>query len=251
MTTPDFVLGRDGTRIAYSVHPGPKPVLLVHGFGTTGSYNWERTGWVQALADAGRGSITVDLRGHGRSGKPHDADSYATQMMGADLLAVLDAAGVRRADVVAYSMGARVASALTQLAPERVSAIVIGGAGPMELFASWNLDEVRGYLRDNTPPRDDTISTVLRAILSGGGADSEALLACIEGVSGSALGVPATVPALFVVGELDPIASGAEGLALDWGSDVVTLPGRTHLSAPSSRAFQDAAIGFFANALHR
>lgn len=246
MSTPDFVLGRDGTRIAYTVHSGAKPVLFVHGFGSSGSYNWERTGWVQAMADAGRGAITVDLRGHGRSGKPHDSGAYATEMMGADLLAVLDGAGVRRADVVAYSMGARVASALTQLAPERVSAIVIGGAGPMELFASWNLDEVRAYLHDNTPPSDETIATVLRAVLSGG-ADADALLACIEGVSGSPLAVPATVPALFVVGELDPIASGAEGLALDWGSDVVTLPGRTHLSAPSSRAFQDAAIGFFAD----
>ena len=45
-------------------------------------------------------------------------------------MAVLDSAGADVVDVVGYSMGNRVVSALAELAPERVRRVVIGGSGP-------------------------------------------------------------------------------------------------------------------------
>ena len=49
---------------------GLRPVLLIHGFSSSSKLNWEDTGWISALLEAGRRVITVDLPGHGRSGAP-------------------------------------------------------------------------------------------------------------------------------------------------------------------------------------
>ena len=243
----------DGVLIAYRVHgdlhgaadASRPPVLLVHGFASTAAITWEGTGWVRSLRDAGRAAIDVDLRGHGESDKPVDADDYAPERLGGDLVAVLDSAGVDVVDVVGYSMGNRVVSALTELAAERVRRVVIGGAGPNELFASWDLDDARGVLERDEPARNAVIEQVLRPAIAAG-ADREALLACIEGVSGAPLTIPGDIPTLFVAGENDPVPQGARELALEWDADYVSIPGRDHVSTLTSRAFKDAALAFLA-----
>lgn len=246
-----FAESPDGVLIAYRVHgaidadAALPPVLLVHGFASNDDVTWERTGWVKALQDAGRAVITLDLRGHGESDKPVDAESYAPARLGADLVAVLESAGAERADLVGYSMGNRVISAMTALAPERARRVVIGGAGPRELFASWDLDEARAVLLRDEPSRDPVIEQVLRPAISAG-ADREALLACIEGVVGAPLSIPGDIPTLFVVGEADTVPDGVRELALEWDSDLVTIPGRDHVSTLTARAFKDAAITFLA-----
>jgi pimeloyl-ACP methyl ester carboxylesterase len=241
----------DGVLIAYRIHGdlttdgGPPPVLLVHGFASDSVVTWEGTGWVRALVEAGRPVVTVDLRGHGASDKPTTGDAYAPDRLGADLVAVLDSAGVRAVDVVGYSMGNRVVSALCELAPDRVRRAVVGGAGPTELFATWSLDEARAYLVDDVPPANRLIAEVLGPAIRAG-ADREALLACIEGVQGAPLAIPGGIPVLFVAGEQDPVPRGVQELALDWGSDLVTIPGRDHVSTLTARAFKDAVIAFLA-----
>ena len=248
---------RDGVLIAYRVHGGGDgdsggdtagalpPVLLVHGFASNDQVTWEGTGWVNALLAAGRTVVTLDLRGHGESDKPVDADSYAPELLGADLRSVLDSAGASTADAIGYSMGNRVISALTQLAPERVRRVVIGGAGPRELFASWDLDDVRAVLLRDEPSRNRVIEQVLRPAIAAG-ADREALLACIEGFAGAPLSIPGDIPTLFIAGENDPVPEGAQELAREWGSDFVSIPGRDHVSTLTARAFKTAAIEFLA-----
>lgn len=243
----------DGSLVAYRVHGdvdrdadgSPPPVLLVHGFASNAVVTWEGTGWVRALADAHRSVIDVDLRGHGDSDKPVDADAYAPERLGSDLVAVLDSAGADVVDVIGYSMGNRVVSALAELAPERVRRVVIGGAGPNELFASWDLEDARAVLLRDEPARNPVIEQVLRPAIRAG-ADREALLACIEGVSGAPLLIPGDIPTLFVAGEDDPVPRGVQELALEWGADYVSIPGRDHVSTLTSRAFKDAAIEFLA-----
>ena len=56
--------------------------------------------------------------------------------------------------------------------------------------------------------------------------------------------IPGDIPTLFVAGEADPVPRGARELALDWGADFVSIPGRDHVSTLTSRAFKDAAIAF-------
>ncbi|MDF0514534.1 alpha/beta fold hydrolase [Agromyces sp. H3Y2-19a] len=251
-----YAEGADGVLIAYRVHRAAMtrddsataalpPVLLVHGFASTARVTWEGTGWVKALNEAGRTAVTVDLRGHGESDKPVGDDDYRPERLGADLIAVLDTERIARVDAVGYSMGNRVISALAALAPERLRRVVVGGAGPNELFASWRLDEVRALLIDGVPTANPVIEQVLRPAIEAG-ADPEALLAVVAGVSGAPLAIPGDVPTLFVAGEADPVPAGAQQLALDWGADFVSIPGRDHVSTLTSRLFKDAAIGFLA-----
>ena len=89
------------------------------------------------------------------------------------------------------------------------------------------------------------IEQVLRPAIDAG-ADRDVLLAVIEGVAGAPLVIPGDIPTLFVVGENDPVPAGVQQLALEWGADLVTIPGRDHVSTLTSRAFKTAAIEFLA-----
>ncbi|KGJ71810.1 hypothetical protein GY21_19645 [Cryobacterium roopkundense] len=230
-------------RVAYDVVPGDRPVLLVHGFASTAADTWGVTGWVAFLADAGRGVITPDLRGHGRSDAPQRAAEYAPRQMAADLVAVLDDLELEQVDVIAYSLGSRVAAALTRLAPERVRRVVLGGAGPIEHFATWDPAAVERFVTDGQLPNDPTIAAVLGAAIAGG-ANRPALLACVQGMTGSVLDVPAGIPRFYVAGSADPIPEGVAELARTVGAEYLGLPGRTHMNALGSRAFKVAALDF-------
>ncbi|WP_434316650.1 alpha/beta fold hydrolase [Leifsonia sp. P73] len=153
-------------RIHVERHPGADPVLLVHGFATTGALTWESTGWVAALAEAGRGAIVPDLRGHGASDAPHDPAAYSPDLLAEDLLAVLDEQGLDRADVIGYSMGSWVALALVGLAPERVRRLVVGGVGTVEQFAHWGVEAVQRAILDGaeTLPADAPLAPLLASL---------------------------------------------------------------------------------------
>lgn len=204
-----FAFAGDGTKIWYESAPGPRPVLLVHGFASDSRRNWTDTGWLRALAE--HGYVTVDLRGHGQSDKP--SSGYSPENMARDLLAVLDAASVSTVDVVTYSMGGIIAWELARLAPERVHWMVLGGIGR------------------RPAAKEDMLRVQER--LSG-----ENLSACIDGMAGSRIEGTAPVPVLFAAGDNDEFASDAP-------EPLVSLRKRNHFNAVSSRAFKQAALQFF------
>jgi pimeloyl-ACP methyl ester carboxylesterase len=70
--------------------------------------------------------IAVDPLGHGASDRPHQQDAYLPAGVTADLVAVLDAEGVRRATVWGYSRGGWLAANLASRHPDRVERLVIG-----------------------------------------------------------------------------------------------------------------------------
>ncbi|WP_168770973.1 alpha/beta fold hydrolase [Glaciibacter flavus] len=241
-----YAEARDGALISYDVHGGGRPgvpVLFVHGFAADAAVTWEQTGWLRALGD--RPLVTMDLRGHGASDKPTDADAYAPIVQGADLLAVLDSAGVDEVDVVAYSMGTRVASALGEIAPERIRRVVLGGTGPIERFATWDIAEVERMLHGGDPAEDRITRAVLRRALEAGN-DPEAMLACVRGMTGAPLIAPGDAPVLFVAGELDDVTEGARQLAEDWSAHYVSIPGRDHINVLTARAYKDTVVDFLA-----
>lgn len=94
------------------------PLVLLHGFTQTGS-SWAPV--VEGLVPTGRGVVTVDLPGHGRSSPELDGVDLATS-------SALVAATTGRAVYVGYSMGGRVALRLALDRPELVEAIVLIGA---------------------------------------------------------------------------------------------------------------------------
>jgi pimeloyl-ACP methyl ester carboxylesterase len=64
--------GRDGVELAFREMGAGPPELLLHGFFTTGSAAWIRSGHAARLASRGHRAIMPDMRGHGDSSRPHD-----------------------------------------------------------------------------------------------------------------------------------------------------------------------------------
>lgn len=229
-------------------HPGADPVLLVHGFASTGALTWEATGWVAALAEAGRGAIVPDLRGHGRSDAPHDPAAYSPELLAQDLLAVLDEQGVDRVDVIGYSMGSWVSLALVGLAAHRVRRLVVGGVGTVEQFGRWGVAPVQAALRGDPAALapDSPLAPLLASLRQAPGVDREALAACAAGMATHPLPLASTVPTLLVAGDADPVAQDAAEAARLLGARLVLLPNRNHVTALSARGFKAAALPFLA-----
>ena len=114
-----------GVHIHYELEGRGTPLLLVHGL--TGSLeSWIARGYVEALQDHYR-VVLVDLRGHGRSDRPHDPGAYSSSSVAGDIVAVLDGLGIERAHYMGYSMGSAVA--LGCLLPHthgRLSSLILG-----------------------------------------------------------------------------------------------------------------------------
>ena len=117
------------SRSLISTKGAGEPIVLVHGFASNKEVNWVNPGWVKTLTRAGRRAIALDNRGHGASSKLYDPAAYHSATMAEDVRALLDHLGIERADVMGYSMGARIAAFLRVDHPERVRSVVIGGLG--------------------------------------------------------------------------------------------------------------------------
>ena len=115
----------DGCRLSWTAEgPADAPaLLLLHALGTTVDL-W--TPQVDRLAAAFR-VIRFDTRGHGASDAP--PGPYVLDRLGRDALAVLDAAGARRAHVCGVSLGGQAALWLAVHAPERVTGVVAANTG--------------------------------------------------------------------------------------------------------------------------
>src|SRR5215475_13771163 len=97
-----------------------EPIVLVHGFASTKDVNWVQPGWVTALMHTGRRVIAFDNRGHGASTKLYDPSSYHSATMAEDVRALLDHLNIERADVMGYSMGARITAFFALRHPARL-----------------------------------------------------------------------------------------------------------------------------------
>ena len=113
-------------------------VLLLHGFPDS-SYLWRHQ--VPALVGAGRRVIAPDLRGFGASDRPEGVDAYRMRRLVGDVLAVLDACGVERADVVGHDFGAGIAWVLAGFLPARVERLVALSVGHPNTYRSLPVEE--------------------------------------------------------------------------------------------------------------
>ena len=240
---------------------GLRPVLLLHDFSSSSKLNWEDTGWLAALLEAGRRVITVDLPGHGRSGAPEDRDSYAPSRIRADLLQVAFDAGVRPVqegdpssglDIVGYSLGSRLAWEFGATQPEIVHRLVMGGPNIADPLAAFDLVAAQRYLADGTPIADESTASLLKMAQLLPSNNIFALLSLVEAIKDEpydpAEAVP-HMPMLLVAGDQDDRAATMPQLAelgIKAGSmaEQLVLPGRNHTNAITSRTFKQGAIAF-------
>ncbi|HEX4435396.1 MAG TPA: alpha/beta hydrolase [Solirubrobacteraceae bacterium] len=114
-------LRADGTELSGEISGEGVPVVLLHGLTATRRYVVMGS---RTLQRSGHRVIAYDARGHGRSGPAAEGD-YGYPRLAADLGAVLDAAGVRRAVLAGSSMGAQTAVRFALENPERVAGLVL------------------------------------------------------------------------------------------------------------------------------
>jgi pimeloyl-ACP methyl ester carboxylesterase len=100
---PEFTVERDGVTLAGEEAGEGVPVVLLHGLTATRRYVVMGS---RALERSGHRVVAYDARGHGRSSPAPDASAYTYPELSADLLAVLDDRGIRRAVLAGASMGA-------------------------------------------------------------------------------------------------------------------------------------------------
>ncbi len=121
----------NGARIHVRVGGHGPAVVMLHGFGTTGDM-WGHL--ASALIDDHM-LVVPDLRGLGLSSKPDGG--YDKKNQAADVVSVMDALGVRRAQLVTHDIGIMVGFAVAATNPERVSRWVaidapLPGVGPWD-----------------------------------------------------------------------------------------------------------------------
>ncbi len=235
--------------IAYLDEGEGDPIVLVHGFASTKEVNWAAPGWITTLTRAGRRVIALDNRGHGQSGKLYDPAAYHTTLMAEDVRALLDHLRIERADVMGYSMGARITAFLALKHPGRVRSAILGGLG-IKLVNGVGLPEDIAVALEAPSLADvtDTMGRMFRAFADQTGSDRRALAACIRGTRQTLSEQDVAqirVPMLIAVGTADPIAGSAHDLAaLIPGARALDIPGRDHMLTVGDKVFKTAVLEF-------
>jgi pimeloyl-ACP methyl ester carboxylesterase len=235
--------------ISYLDEGEGEPIVLVHGFASNREVNWVHPGWVTTLARAGRRVIALDIRGHGASSKLYEPAAYDSATMAEDVRALLDHLGLARADVMGYSMGARITAFLAVNHPARVRALILGGLG-IRLVEGVGLP---GSIADALEARSladvsDPTGRVFRAFAEQTQSDLKALAACIRGSRQTlsreqVAGVAA--PVLVAVGTKDQVAGSGPALAaLIPGGRALEIPDRDHMLAVADKVFKAGVIDF-------
>jgi pimeloyl-ACP methyl ester carboxylesterase len=228
-----------------------EPILLIHGFASNHRINWINPRWVETLTQAGRRVVAFDNRGHGQSEKLHAPSDYHADLMTKDAANLLAHLGVESADVMGYSMGARIASFLALAEPSRVRSLVLGGLGD-RLVRDGGLPEAIAEALE-APSLDslvDPTQRLFRGFAEQTKSDRAALAACVRGSRRNLTRAEAariTQPTLVAVGERDTLAGDpAKLVALFPRAELLVIPGRDHNLAVGDKAFKAGALDFLA-----
>ncbi|RYE10359.1 MAG: alpha/beta hydrolase [Hyphomicrobiales bacterium] len=239
----------NGIEIAYEIFGEGRPILLIHGFASSGRINWFNTGWVEALREAGYQPITIDNRGHGASRKVYDPKLYFAHDMADDAAALLDHLGLKTVPVIGYSMGARIAAYLSFRHPARVRCAIWGGMGLNLITGLEDSEEIiEALTAESLADVKGATGRQFRIFADHSRADRAALAACMissrEPMPEAEVRQIAT-PVLVAVGEADEMAGDPHGLAalLPQG-EAFQIPKRNHMLATGDPKFKAAAVKF-------
>lgn len=239
----------NGVEIAYLDEGEGEPILLIHGFASNLEANWIAPNWVRTLTKAGRRVIAYDNRGHGESEKLYEPALYGAPTMAEDARRLLDHLGIEQADLLGYSMGARISAFFTFAHPERVRSVVFGGLG---------INMVRGMIGSGplahaleVPSAEDVTNATARSFrvfAEQTHSDLKALAACMRGprekVTPEQLAT-ITVPSLVAVGSKDVIGGSGAALAeLIPGAQFLDIGDRDHMRAVGDSRFKQGVVDF-------
>jgi len=239
----------DGVEIAFLDEGAGDPVLLIHGFASNTVVNWVDTGWIRFLTGNGFRVISMDNRGHGRSQKLYRVEDYGAPQMAEDARRLLDHLGISRADVMGYSMGARITAFLALAHPDRVRSCIFGGLGINMVRGMAGTGPIAHALEaESIDQVTNPTARTFRAFAEQTKSDLKALAACIRSsrdpITADDVG-RITSPVLVVVGSDDVVGGSASALAaLIPGGEAVEIPGRDHMKAVGDRRYKEAVLNF-------
>jgi pimeloyl-ACP methyl ester carboxylesterase len=244
----------DGVRIAY-IDVAPEgsdlgePILLIHGFASSHRINWVNPRWVDTLSRASRRVIALDNRGHGQSEKLYDPAAYRSEVMARDAANLLDHLSIPRADVMGYSMGARIGSFLALAEPGRVRSLILGGLGAHLVDGvGLPLGIAEAMEAPSLESLTDPMQRLFRAFADQNHSDRRALAACIRGsrqtLDEAEIGGIAC-PVLVAVGTRDEIAGDPHRLAAMFPrGEALEIPGRDHNLAVGDKVYKAGVLEF-------
>ena len=251
-----------GIRIHYSDEGQGVPVVLIHGFANPANLQWRRPGLIEALSKEYR-VIALDVRGHGRSGKPHDPSQYGVQMV-EDLVRLLDHLQIEKAHLVGYSMGGFITLKMAVLHADRVLSAAACGAG-WEKASQENRDFAEavaqavengesGPLLKRLGIVDRPLSFLERLasrISLTYFNDPLALAAVARGANALALSEEElrsnTVPTLTIIGSKDGLLPDAQALTACMAHhELVVVEGKNHMNTDVSAEFLQTLRAFLA-----
>ena len=209
----------DGVRLAFIDEGEGDPVLLIHGFASSVRTNWIEPGWVSLLTGRGFRVVGFDNRGHGESEKLYDRALYSAPLMAEDARRLMDHLAIPRADVMGYSMGARIAAFLALKYPERVRSAIFGGLGGNMVRPMAGTGPIAHALE--AASIDDVKNPTARTFR-----------AFAEKTGGA-------------TGTEDVIGGSAEELAaLVPGAEALPIPRRDHMLAVGDRVYKEGVLAF-------
>jgi pimeloyl-ACP methyl ester carboxylesterase len=245
-------LSRDGVEIYYEVHGSGPPVLLTHGYSSTGEM-WH--GQIEALSK-GHKLVLWDMRGHGRTDYPDDPSAYSEAATVADMAALLDKVGAASAIVGGLSLGGYMSLAFYRAHPERVRALLIIDTGP-----GFKKDEAREAWNKRANETGDRFEREGLAVLKSASRErSDVSHRDASGLARAARGMltqrdarvieslpDIKVPSLVVVGADDtPFLAASDYMAAKIpGAAKVVIPAAGHAAnIDQPKAFIDAVLPF-------
>ena len=231
----------DGTKIYYEVRGEGKPVLLVHGF-IVNSNTWKRTALYPDLLNGGYKVIILDMRGNGKSGKPHDTAAYENDAEAKDIMQLMDLLKIKQYSAVGYSRGSIITARLLVL-DKRIQNAVLGGMGTDFTNPEWPRRKMfyRAMMGDSIPELKGAVDYVKQQ-----GLDQLALAYLQKAqpsTSKEALG-KVKQPVLVICGDKDADNGSAGELAkLLPNTSSATTPG-DHNHASATPEFSKEIISF-------
>jgi pimeloyl-ACP methyl ester carboxylesterase len=244
---PDHFFDSDGVQIRYVEQGQGAPVVLIHGYTGTLDRHWIGPGVFADLAKDHR-VIAVDCRGHGKSGKPHHAAAYGSEMA-QDIVRLLDHLEIPRAHIVGYSMGAIIAGHLLTTNPDRIMTAALVAHPAVHTWTPADQQEAEASARElegdtpfkslvvaltppgAKPPSNEEIRKVTQPLVDRN--DLKALAAYNRGRRGLVVTETALsavrVPTLGIIGSADPTVEGMRTLGKVMPAiEVVVLEGAEH-----------------------
>jgi pimeloyl-ACP methyl ester carboxylesterase len=244
----------DNVRIAYRDEGFGDPILFIHGFASNVTANWANTGWIEALKRADYRVIAMDVRGHGQSEKLYDSERYTLPILMEDARRLLDHLVIQQADIMGYSMGARITAFLAFTHPERVRSVIFGGMGINMVRGLGGVGPIAAALEaDSIDEVKNAVARSFRIFAEQTKSDLRALAACIRSartkISAEALAAM-RCPVLVAVGSEDVIAgNGQELAALIPRAAVFEIKKRDHMKAVGDPSYKRAVLSFLSQRL--